>query len=168
MTTGRATLLDTLAGAGDGLLLVVTGAGISLASGIPTFRGSDPGAVWKKDITELGTHRYFTQDPVGSWRWYTERFDLVLDKEANAAHLALVDLERWQINRGGDFVLITQNVDPLHEGSSRGSVTFAVESATGRLNRRQRREASLHGLVMMPPGTWTTRRLEDGSGVVAA
>ena len=44
-------------------------AGISLASGIPTFRGQDPGAIWKKDVMELGTFRYFRQDPVGSWRW---------------------------------------------------------------------------------------------------
>ncbi len=54
-----------------GLILVVTGAGVSVASGIPTFRGTDPGAVWKRDVTELGTVQYFNRDPVGSWSWYS-------------------------------------------------------------------------------------------------
>jgi len=121
VTPGQATLTDALTSIAGGFLVVVTGAGISLASGIPTFRGNDPDAVWKKDITELGTNRYFMQDPVASWQWYTERFDMVLDKQPNAAHRALADLERWQTGRGGEFVLITQNVDPLHEraGSQR-------------------------------------------------
>jgi NAD-dependent deacetylase len=64
--------LDTITGLfkahASGKILVVTGAGISLASGIATFRGQDPGAIWKKDVMELGTFRYFSQDPVGSWR----------------------------------------------------------------------------------------------------
>jgi NAD-dependent deacetylase len=108
-------LSGALAALGEGYLVVVTGAGISLASGIPTFRGSDPGAVWKRDVTELGTNRYFLEDPVGSWRWYTSRFDLVLDKVPNEAHRALARLERWHVERGGRFVLVTQNVDTLHE-----------------------------------------------------
>jgi hypothetical protein len=53
----------------SGKILVVTGADISLASGIPTFRGQDPGAIWKKDVMALGTFCCFSQDPVGSWRW---------------------------------------------------------------------------------------------------
>ncbi len=98
-----------------GLIVVVTGAGISLASGIPTFRGSDPDAVWKRDITELGTFRYFREDPVGSWQWYLSRFDQVLQAQPNPAHHALVALERWQLARGGRFLLVTQNVDTLHQ-----------------------------------------------------
>lgn len=98
-----------------GLIVVVTGAGISLASGIPTFRGDDPGAIWKRDITELGTYRYFREDPVGSWQWYLSRFEKVLSAEPNPAHHALVALERWQLDRGGRFLLITQNVDTLHQ-----------------------------------------------------
>ena len=106
---------------GTGYLVVVTGAGVSLASGIPTFRGTDPGAVWKRDVTELGTNRYFEEDPAGSWTWYTSRFDIVLDKQPNPAHHALAAIERWQVARGGKFLLVTQNVDPLHEraGSER-------------------------------------------------
>jgi len=96
-------------------VVVVTGAGISHASGIPTFRGTDRDAVWKRDLTELGTHRYFRQDPVGSWRWYSSRFDRVRDRRPNSAHAALVSLERWQREGGGEFTLVTQNVDTLHE-----------------------------------------------------
>ena len=99
----------------DGELVVVTGAGISLASGIPTFRGTDKDAVWKRDVTELGTNRFFQSDPVGSWQWYTSRFDIVLDKLPNPAHLSLAGLERWHTAHGGRFVLVTQNVDTLHE-----------------------------------------------------
>ena len=106
---------------GNGHLVVVTGAGVSHASGIPTFRGTDPGAIWKKDVTELGTRRFFESDPAGSWSWYTSRFDMVLDKRPNPAHCALAALERWHVARSGRFLLVTQNVDPLHEraGSER-------------------------------------------------
>ncbi|MHC5021470.1 MAG: SIR2 family NAD-dependent protein deacylase [Planctomycetota bacterium] len=111
--------VETLAAAveavGRGRITVVTGAGVSLASGIPTFRGTDPDAVWKRDVTELGTYRYFREDPVGSWRWYTSRFDGVLDKVPNSAHRALAALERWHTGRGGGFLLVTQNIDTLHE-----------------------------------------------------
>jgi NAD-dependent deacetylase len=108
-------LAAALRAARDRSLLVVTGAGVSLASGISTFRGTDPGAIWTRDVTELGTYRYFCSDPVGSWRWYMERFDRVLGAEPNPAHRALAELERWQLERGGGFLLVTQNIDTLHE-----------------------------------------------------
>ena len=100
---------------------MLTGAGISLASGIPTFRGSDPGAIWARDITELATLRYFTSDPVGAWRWYRERFLRVLAARPNQAHHALAALERWHARRRRDFLVVTQNIDTLHEraGSTR-------------------------------------------------
>jgi len=114
-------LADAVREVGTGLLLVVTGAGVSVASGIPTFRGEDPHAIWKRDVTELGTYRYFRQDPVGSWSWYLSRFDKVLGARPNRAHDSLASLERWQTERGGDFLLVTQNIDTLHEdaGSQR-------------------------------------------------
>jgi NAD-dependent deacetylase len=112
--SATAPLVAALAALGGGGLLVVTGAGISLASGIPTFRGSDPEAVWSRDVTELGTRAFFEEDPVGSWQWYLSRFDRVAQARPNAAHAALVTLERWHVARGGDFLLVTQNVDTLH------------------------------------------------------
>ena len=108
-------MADTLLPLRRGHWVVVTGAGISLASGIPTFRGNDPGAVWKHDVLEMGTYRFFRQDPVESWRWYLSRFDKVLGTKPNPAHHALVALERWQRERGGRFTLVTQNIDTLHE-----------------------------------------------------
>ena len=109
------TLASEIAKLHDRLLLVVTGAGVSYASGIPTFRGSDPDAIWSKDVTELGTNEYFQEDPAGSWRWYLARFERALDAQPNDGHRALAALERWQVGRGGDFLLVTQNVDLLHE-----------------------------------------------------
>jgi NAD-dependent deacetylase len=104
-----------------GLIVVLTGAGISLASGIPTFRGSDPGAIWAKDVREMATLDYFRSDPVGSWQWYRGRFTGLLAAEPNAAHRAVATLERWQAARRRNFLLVTQNIDTLHEraGSSR-------------------------------------------------
>ena len=100
---------------------MLTGAGISLASGIPTFRGSDPGAIWASDILELATYRFFASDPVASWQWYRRRFLGVLSARPNPAHRAVAAIERWQAARGGDFLLVTQNIDTLHEqaGSAR-------------------------------------------------
>lgn len=95
-------------------ILVVTGAGVSLASGIPTFRGQDPDAIWKADVTELGTFRYFSQDPVGSWRWYLSRFEKALGAKPNPAHTALVELEDACARAGGHLLLVTQNIDGLH------------------------------------------------------
>jgi NAD-dependent deacetylase len=110
-------LAQAIQAATSGVLLVVTGAGVSLASGISTFRGTDPGAVWSRDVTELGTHRFFREDPAGSWRWYLARFEKVVGARPNAAHHALASLERWQLARGGRFLLVTQNIDGLHRAA---------------------------------------------------
>ena len=104
-----------------GLIVFLTGAGISLASGIPTFRGSDPGAIWARDVTEMATLDYYRANPAGSWRWYRQRFLGVHAARPNPAHRALAAIERWQAARLGDFLLVTQNIDTLHEqaGSTR-------------------------------------------------
>lgn len=99
----------------SGLMLAVTGAGVSQASGIPTFRGPEPDAIWARDAMELATLRYFMRDPAGSWKWYLERFDRVLESQPNPAHHALAALEQWRHARNHPFILVTQNVDPLHE-----------------------------------------------------
>jgi NAD-dependent deacetylase len=112
---------DALRKADRGLILVVTGAGVSAASGLPLFRGTDPDAIWNRDVTEIGTVRYFERDPVGWWQWFRRSFEGLLEARPNPAHHALAALERWQAGRGGDFLLVTQNVDTLHEqaGSQR-------------------------------------------------
>lgn len=112
---------DALRKVDRGLVLVVTGAGVSAASGLPLFRGTDPDAIWNRDVTEIGTVRYFERDPVGWWQWFRTSFEGLLEARPNPAHHALAALERWQASRGGDFLLVTQNVDTLHEqaGSER-------------------------------------------------
>jgi NAD-dependent deacetylase len=102
--------------------LVVTGAGISLASGIPTFRGSDPDAVWSKSILEMATRSYFEEDPAGSWRWYLSRFEVLVGKAPNPAHHALVALEKRAAAGGRSFLLVTQNIDTLHEMAGASSL----------------------------------------------
>lgn len=108
-------LADAILAAGDRLVLAVTGAGISTPSGIPTFRGSDPGAIWKESDVSMATFDYFQRDPVGQWQWYLSRFRTVDGAQPNAAHEALVDLERRQTASGGALRVITQNIDTLHE-----------------------------------------------------
>ncbi len=122
MTTSAAERLTAaIADAGDGFVLVVTGAGISRASGIETFRGPEPEAVWKQHDLEKATFDYFLRDPVGQWRWYLQRFRKVDAARPNPAHRALAEIERWQTERGGGFLVVTQNIDTLHEqaGSER-------------------------------------------------
>jgi NAD-dependent deacetylase len=122
-------LVGALRQAGSGCLVVVTGAGISVASGIPTFRGTDPGAIWKRDVTELGTLAFFRENPVASWQWYLSRFETVLSAEPNPGHEAIAKLERWQLARGGGFLLVTQNIDTLHEQAGSRQVVKVHGSA---------------------------------------
>jgi NAD-dependent deacetylase len=108
-------LLQALRERSGGYLVVITGAGISLASGLPTFRGSDPEAIWSRDVTEIATIAFFRRDPVVWWQWFDRRFGGIDRALPNAAHEALVGLERAHVRGGGRFLLVTQNVDTLHE-----------------------------------------------------
>jgi NAD-dependent deacetylase len=92
-------------------IAVLTGAGISAESGVPTFRG--PGGLWRNYRPEdLATPEAFARDPKLVWEWYMWRRSIVARAEPNAGHRALAELER---RMGGGFTLITQNVDGLHE-----------------------------------------------------
>ncbi len=135
----------------DGTLLVVTGAGVSLASGIPTFRGADPGAIWKRDVLTMGTNAFFEEDPVESWRWYLSRFACVFGAKPNPAHHALAALERWHGARGGEFLLATQNVDTLHEQAGSEALVKVHGSADrARCSRRGCANASPFGSIPRP------------------
>ena len=98
-------------------IAVLTGAGISAESGIPTFRGA--GGLWKQFFPEdLATPQAFRRDPNVVWEWYDWRRGLIDQAAPNAGHLALADLER----RVPSFVLVTQNVDGLHQKAGSRSV----------------------------------------------
>jgi NAD-dependent deacetylase len=91
---------------------VLTGAGISADSGVPTFRGTD--GLWRNFRAEdLATPEAFARDPRLVWEWYNWRRELIATKAPNPAHRALADLER----RVETFWLITQNVDGLHRAA---------------------------------------------------
>jgi NAD-dependent deacetylase len=95
---------------------VITGAGVSAASGIPTFRG--PGGLWRDFRPEqLATPEAFRRDPALVWEWYDWRRGLIAACTPNAAHEVIA---RW--SRAPGFTLITQNVDGLHERAGTANV----------------------------------------------
>lgn len=90
---------------------VLTGAGISAESGIPTFRDAQTGLWSKFRAEDLATVAGFKRDPASVWNWYAERRHAALQAQPNAAHLALAEMER----RVPAFDLVTQNIDGLHQ-----------------------------------------------------
>lgn len=98
-------------------ILVITGAGISAESGIPTFR--DPGGYWRSyDPAKLATWDAFTNDPVTVWEWYDHRRQVIASAAPNAAHRTLASLDK----SGKSVFIITQNVDDLHERAGSANV----------------------------------------------
>ncbi|MEO0563767.1 MAG: NAD-dependent deacylase [Chloroflexota bacterium] len=90
---------------------VLTGAGVSKESGVPTFRDAQTGLWAKYNPEELATRRAFEANPKLVWDWYEFRREMVAEVAPNPGHYALADLERHL----GMLPIITQNVDNLHE-----------------------------------------------------
>ena len=96
---------------------VLTGAGISAESGVATFRGAD--GLWSNfKVEDFATPEAFARDPKLVWQWYDERRGLIAQAKPNAAHRALVELEK----RKPCFTLITQNIDGLHDLAGSGKI----------------------------------------------
>src|SRR3954454_11084918 len=92
-------------------IVILTGAGISAESGLATFRG--PEGLWEGHrVEEVATPEAFARDPVLVQRFYDARRAALATVEPNAAHRALARLDReWP----GELLIVTQNVDDLHE-----------------------------------------------------
>jgi len=125
-------------------ITVLTGAGISADSGVPTFRGTE--GLWRNFRAEdLATPEAFDRDPRLVWEWYNWRRELIATKKPNPAHEAIAELER----RGAQFWLITQNVDGLHRtaGSQRlseihGNIWMVRCTACGQVT--ENRDVPIH------------------------
>ncbi len=99
---------------GAGRVAVLTGAGVSVESGVPAYRGV--GGIWQEvPMEEVATPEAFARDPKKVWDWHAEKRARLGQVRPNAAHKALATLERQIANRGGRFLLATQNIDGLHQ-----------------------------------------------------
>lgn len=101
---------------------VLTGAGVSAESGIPTFRGA--GGFWKdeQEVRDLATLEGFLRDPKRVWEWYDMRRSQAKLVQPNPGHYALAEWEQQITTRGGEFALITQNIDGLHRAAGSQNV----------------------------------------------
>jgi len=100
-------------------VMVLTGAGISAESGLKTFR--EPGGMWDTyDWRELATPAAFEKSPEKVWEFYMERRRQIRDAQPNEAHKALVRLEKHM--NPGRFLLVSQNVDDLHERAGQKNI----------------------------------------------
>lgn len=131
---------------------VLTGAGVSAASGVPTFRGPD--GLWRHYRPEdLATPAAFARDPQLVWEWYDWRRTRIAGCAPNAAHRVLADwAARWP-----SFTLVTQNVDDLHERAGspallhlHGSI-WHVRCANGCRGGRHSRRLDATPLAPLPP-----------------
>ena len=97
-------------------IVFVTGAGISQESGIPTFRGKD--GYWRKyDPMKLASIDAFYDDPKLVWEWYEDRRKNILSVKPNEGHFAISQMEEFK-----DVVVLTQNIDGLHQRSGSTNV----------------------------------------------
>ncbi len=111
-------------------IVVVTGAGMSVESGLPTFRGED--GFWVKGgknyhPMELATLKAFEEHPETVWEWYHYRRDLYKKSEPNQGHYALAKLETFFHQNDRNFTLVTQNVDGLHTKAGSGTMDNLYE-----------------------------------------
>ena len=153
---------------------VLTGAGISAESGIPTFR--DPGGLWQRfRPEELANVRAFLNNPVLVQGWYAHRRQLASETEPNPGHYALAELEALVPH----FTLVTQNVDNLHRraGSTRvvelhGNITrsycidcgeAAGEKGLAPLAEGTPARCSACGGLIRPDVVWFGEMLPEGA-----
>lgn len=96
-------------------VVLLSGAGMSAESGVPTFRDAQTGLWERFSPEELATESAFRANPSMVWTWYVWRAMLVNSVEPNAGHTAIGAWQRHLVSRGGSLTVATQNVDDLHE-----------------------------------------------------
>lgn len=96
-------------------VVVLTGAGISAESGVPTFREVQTGLWERFSAEDLATVEAFENNPALVWTWYRWRQSLILGVDPNPGHIALRDWQKLLASDGGSLSIVTQNVDDLHE-----------------------------------------------------
>ena len=138
---------------------VLTGAGISAESGIPTFRG--PEGFWtvgsrEYHPQEMATFRMFSEKPFEVWKWYLYRMGICAGAEPNPGHLAVAELERAF---PGKYALITQNVDNLHIRAG-GSLENTFQIHGNIFYARCQAECGL-GVVPLPVGLDSKQKGEE-------
>ena len=110
ITEANAILLDARS------VLVLTGAGMSAESGVPTFRGGGTSLVWRGlPFEELSSASMVRENLPLVWEWFDYRRGVLADCSPNAGHACLAEVERS--GRFGSFMLVTQNIDDLHRGA---------------------------------------------------
>jgi NAD-dependent deacetylase len=115
-TTGAAGLAELIGG--SACTVALTGAGVSVPSGIPDFRTPETGIWANVDPMKVAHIDVFERDPARFWSYYRPRFHSLGDKEPNGAHEALAELERRGLLEG----VITQNIDRLHRAAGSENV----------------------------------------------
>jgi NAD-dependent protein deacetylase/lipoamidase len=104
-------------------IFVLTGAGVSVESGLGAFRDKSGTGLWARfDPMQLATPEAFARRPEAVHEFYNFRRRNLLAAKPNAAHVALAELQRELPARGGALTLVTQNIDDLHERAGAGSV----------------------------------------------
>lgn len=129
-------------------ITVLTGAGISAESGIPTFRGKEGyWVVGSKNYMpqEMATQAMFMMHPFEVWKWYLMRFGICVKAQPNAGHFALGELEK---KLGERFQLITQNIDGLHIRA--GSDEKKLFQIHGNINYMRCRYECTNSLYQLP------------------
>ncbi len=150
MQTELNTLKARLEGRRPTRITVLTGAGISAESGVPTFRG--PGGLWENHRPEeLATPEAFAHDPALVWRWYAWRQGIVHEAQPNKAHVALARFE-GEISDDVVFYIVTQNVDGLHvRAGSKNLIELHGNIFRARCTKEGRIETLTSPLTDVPP-----------------
>ena len=146
-------------------IVVLTGAGVSQESGVPTFRGAE--GLWRRlRPEELATPQAFARDPRLVWEWYGERREMVAACRPNAAHHALARLASSRSGSGPDgrtATLVTQNVDGLHLAAARALANGADDAIP-----TAARPIELHGSLFRTRCTGCGERRESHERVDAS